>query len=152
MTETTGELSGEQLARLLAAALDESDPAADNDTSKAEALAEALTSPLPAPAGQCVSDVLLGSDEPTIDALQAVKDLGRRLANSPSELDRPAGTVLYYAAIARALETRGRRITRHDPQSLALNLADLAGRAWIPPEVRTILSAGQAACAEHDRN
>ncbi len=152
MTETTGELNGEQLARLLAAAMDGNDPAADDDTNKAETLAEALTSPLPGLPGLRVWEVLVASDEPAIDALQAVKDLGRRLARSPSELDRPAGTVLYYAAIARALRVHRRRITRHDPQSLALNLADLAGRGWIPSEVRGILSAGQAACAEQDQN
>jgi hypothetical protein len=148
MTETTGELTADQLAKLLAAALGEDD-AQHPDETNADARAEALAAAMectPGPAqGREIRDVLLDA-RADVDELQAVKDLGRRLAESPSELDRPAGTVLYYAAIARALHSAGERITRHDPASLALSLADLAGREWIPSDLRAVLSAGQDAC------
>jgi hypothetical protein len=148
MTETTGELNATQLAKLLEAALGDDNPAAsgtETDAQRAEALAAALECPLPG-AGRDISDVLLG-ETAALDGLRAVKDLGRRMVESPSELDRPAGTVLYYAAIARALRDSGERITRHDPQTLALSLADLAAREWIPTELRTLFTTGQAACA-----
>ncbi|MCX5669721.1 MAG: hypothetical protein NTU94_00150 [Planctomycetota bacterium] len=84
---------------------------------------------------------------------EVVKAQGKAMADrGDTAAERAAGTVVYYAAIARALLSHNRMITRHSCRDLAKGMRNLADRTWVPDEVKALFRAAFALLEEHSRN
>jgi hypothetical protein len=167
--ESSANLRPDQLADLLSLATED---AALNreleDTGPLDLLGDILVSPLSLDAavpdsvpfvlgrpcdelaghkGELIGDVLLHADV-ELDALRALKDYGKNLVHrARGHGERAAATAVYYAAIANALVHRGERISSHPVTKLGGYLDMMAGKPWVPEELRTLYDRARRACS-----
>jgi len=98
---------------------------------------------------KAIGDLLM---EPNSDlaAIKALKDHTKALVSSSEDDAEHAGaTAIYYAAIAHALLFHGRKITGHSYGKLQEAFEKLAGKPWVPSEVKTLYRKASAVCHSH---
>jgi hypothetical protein len=170
-TESTSELSGERLARLLSLGTGDdrtAEPALPEDAT-ARRLRERLAAPIPldpadpesapvllgraypelAPvAGRPLAEVLLDStSDPRV--IETIKGFAKRLdARSAEDTGHAVTVTIYYAAIAAALVFRDRKITTRSYESLTRSFAMLIEKPWMVPELKRLFAKARGVCAE----
>jgi hypothetical protein len=88
---------------------------------------------------------LLRHPHPPPALLILTKDYARaHLQHPDSHLPRDVALVLYFACIAAAIVTSGRRITKLQAEPLRKGLGWAADRTWLTDEVRSLLRAALA--------
>lgn len=84
-----------------------------------------------------------------LDILRDIKEhYKERAENAAGKAERHVWTAVYFAAVARALVSHGRRITQHPTNYLVRSFQDLAGTPWIGPALSELYRRAQQAC-EH---
>ena len=140
------------LARLLAMATRIRSRRPDGDAARFDALQEVLAGPADrgtiarnrrATAAAVLTDrllsggsrsvgLLLKDKRTSLQALERIKELGKRLSSTGRRrADRAAGVAVYYAAIAAAEVHRGRKISSLPPARLRLGFRRLKDRPWM---------------------
>jgi hypothetical protein len=169
--ETTYGLSPKHLARLLAIGLEKNDgenklgdtrtPAEELDEILSRKLSPDPATPdsipailnrpcgelLPA-AGRSIGNVLF---DPATDLaiIRTLKDYGKQLVRrSDTKSRQAAATVIYYAAIASALVFHQQKITKHRLDRLHEAYTALAGKPWIPSDLKDLFKKAEDACRE----
>jgi len=169
--DTTHGLNPEQLARLLALGLQNSNAQGDLDDSgtPANVLKEMLATKLPldpalpdslpallkrpcddiaAAAGRTLRDLLLDSTT-DLAVIKTLKDYGKELVRCGGpDAKQAAATVIYYAAIASALAFHQHKISRHSYERLQEAYADLAQKPWIPSDLKNLFKRAHTACQQ----
>ncbi len=129
-------LVGAALARLL----ELSHPA----VSPAALLGQTLTAPFPlqqeaSEAAPATLGELLHQDRPCPGLLERVKDFAKEHRTDPeSPLGAEVATLLYYATLAAALARCGRRITRHDDDTLRRGFRWAGEQPWVDGPTRQL--------------
>jgi hypothetical protein len=152
--ETTYGLSPDRLAKLLALGLESEKDQDDLEEKRtaAEALDEMLSrklSPEKVKASdKTVGDLLIGADtDPSL--IETLKDYGKELVRgADSETRKAAATAIYYAAIASALLSHGKKITQHSYGRLQKAYEDLEQKDWVPSDLKDLFGKAKAACQE----
>jgi hypothetical protein len=95
-----------------------------------------------------VREVLLG-DPTDLGTLRDIKDRYKKWAEKASDKDmQRVYTALYFAAIARALVSHAKRITRHPPAYLTHSFGVLAGEPWMASALRELYLEAQRICEQ----
>ena len=165
--DSSHDLTGVQLAKLLGLATDRAPQEAENGSPEqtARMLQDRLAGPLPMKTeiaeqlpvllgklqrgllpgdGLPIGQLLLDS-EATLETLKAVKNYGKQLARREgSQSDHAVGIAIYYTAIASAIVFHNERITRHSFEYLLDSFSDLTERPWMPTDLaRHLTKAGK---------
>jgi hypothetical protein len=167
--DTTYGLNPESLARLFEMGLEGMPPDGNpsGGPTPAEALRNILTNPLSldpatpdslptvlnwpfdkviAAAGGTVIDLLLDSGT-DLAVIKVLKDYGKELARQGGPKGKQAAaTIVYYAAIASALVFHQQKITKHRLDRLHEAYTALAGKPWIPSELRNLFRKASDVC------
>ncbi len=94
-----------------------------------------------------VREVLLDA-QTGLDTLEEVKSRYKKWSEkTPDTRMRRVYTVLYFAALARALVSHNRRITRHSNAYLIHSFEVLSAEPWMDPAIRELFGKAQQACA-----
>ncbi|MBL7223368.1 MAG: hypothetical protein ISS72_05925 [Candidatus Brocadiae bacterium] len=150
--ETTFGMTGEQISRLLAFALEPTSPS-DEDSPELsrtarEALGDLLSQPLPSrllpsglrAGGQSVQELLQNPRTP-LRVLKAVKEHGKALSRrADHRTESIAATIVYYAAIACARLFHAQMISDQPVERLADVFGTQAKRRWVPAELREVFA------------
>jgi hypothetical protein len=91
---------------------------------------------------------LLSDDRISLDTLEDIKTCYKRWSEKASDKRmQRVYTVLYFAALARALVSHHRRITRHSNAYLVHSFEVLGGEPWMDPALRELFRKAQQVCA-----
>jgi hypothetical protein len=167
-------LSDGQKSRLLGLALDADRPLPppDENEQRGDLLWDLLRCPLPAhepppdagiPAassshsglrsvfGPPIRELLL-DPKTDVAALQRIKEYAKTLGrNAGSEVEKDAFMAIYFAAIAAAMAFHNERITEHSDQDLAQFLISYERVAWMPANLRELLTKAGERCGTGGR-
>ena len=89
---------------------------------------------------------VLSADQTGLDTLRDIKDRYKKWAEkAPDKTMQRVYATIYFAAIARALVTHNKRITRHSPAYLTRSFQVLADEPWMTPAMRDLYLKAQQA-------
>lgn len=137
-----------RLAQLLEEQLAEKCPVSPTPVRSGSALLDRLQEQVLLDLSRPVREVLL-DDPANLGTLRDVKARYKDWAQKATDKDlQRVYTAIYYAAIARALVSHGKRITRHAPAYLIHSFEALAGQPWMAAAVRDLYLRAQRLCAQ----
>jgi len=102
-------------------------------------------------AGRIVGDLLMAPGTP-LAVLETLKEYGKGLSHRWE--DGPEHTVavaIYFAAIAAALVSHGRKITTRSYRDLARSLGMMMEDRWMTPELAFLFDSARKACERKER-
>ena len=90
---------------------------------------------------------LLFSSESSVEQLQVIKEVGKRMTTtSTSEAERAVATTIYHAAIAGCLVNHNKKISQHSYDKLDESFVLLMGKKWMADELVELFSQARNIC------
>ena len=99
--------------------------------------------------GRPLRDALL-DEQTALDDLVTIKEYGKQLAaREDSEVAHAVAVAVYFAAIAAALVSHGKRITSYSYPALVSAFGVLVDKRWMLPELARLFSKAKRICRRH---